>query len=396
MAAEGDTSALTPNGSTVALIGAQHQGSVVTQIGAAATGPPAVQPSQLAATATATAATAAAASVLRCVSDLELAVSHLRTRDAKLLPLIEAHGLPYPLVASTATPTAATAATGKAAAAAEGHEDHSLGCGKGRGDVRHPSAADCGGSADAVATLPAAGVAPGGETATVAPSGSSGSSAGGPWDGTRGGGSVFAALARSVVYQQLATNAASAIWARVLSVCQAVRGDLLTPSQVLAAPGEQLRAAGLSGRKLEYLVGLAEAFAARAGWEERLAATSSLEHLVSELTPLRGVGTWTVHMLAMFHLGLADVLPSGDLGVRRGLQLLHGLSQLPTPNQVEALTEAWRPFRSVGSWYMWRLAQPPPKAAAASGGTKSSSSRKAASRKDEDKKEKKRRKAAAC
>ncbi|GIL87901.1 hypothetical protein Vretifemale_15944 [Volvox reticuliferus] len=377
MAAEGDTSALTPNGSTVALIGAQHQGSVVTQIGAAATGPPAVQPSQLAATATATAATAAAASVLRCVSDLELAVSHLRTRDAT-------------------TPTAATAATGKAAAAAEGHEDHSLGCGKGRGDVRHPSAADCGGSADAVATLPAAGVAPGGETATVAPSGSSGSSAGGPWDGTRGGGSVFAALARSVVYQQLATNAASAIWARVLSVCQAVRGDLLTPSQVLAAPGEQLRAAGLSGRKLEYLVGLAEAFAARAGWEERLAATSSLEHLVSELTPLRGVGTWTVHMLAMFHLGLADVLPSGDLGVRRGLQLLHGLSQLPTPNQVEALTEAWRPFRSVGSWYMWRLAQPPPKAAAASGGTKSSSSRKAASRKDEDKKEKKRRKAAAC
>ncbi|GIL67825.1 hypothetical protein Vafri_21093, partial [Volvox africanus] len=168
----------------------------------------------------------------------------------------------------------------------------------------------------------------------------------------------------------------------------------LAPSQVLEAPGEHLRAAGLSGRKLEYLLGLAEAFAAREGWEERLAATSSLEHLVSELTPLRGVGTWTVHMLAMFHLGLADVLPSGDLGVRRGLQLLYGLSQLPSPAQVEALTGDWRPFRSVGSWYMWRL-PPPPKTAAASQGRKASSPGPAATRNDE-KSEKKQRRAAVC
>lgn len=78
------------------------------------------------------------------------------------------------------------------------------------------------------------------------------------------------------------------------------------------------------------------------------AAISDVEELVSELIYLRGVGMWTVHMLAMFHLGLPDVLPYGDLGVRRGLQLLHGLSGLPAPSEVEALTEAWRPYRLVG------------------------------------------------
>ncbi|EFJ43929.1 hypothetical protein VOLCADRAFT_118912, partial [Volvox carteri f. nagariensis] len=181
------------------------------------------------------------------------------------------------------------------------------------------------------------------------PRSSRGGSSGGPWDcgDGRGGGashSLFAALARSVVYQQLATKAASAIWGRVLAVCKATSGDLLTPGQVLSTPAEQLRAAGLSGRKLEYLTGMAEAFATREGWEERLAATHDLDQLVSELTSLRGVGSWTVHMLAMFHLGLPDVLPCGDLGVRRGLQQLHKLPKLPQPKQVEDLTEAWRPY----------------------------------------------------
>ncbi|KXZ48287.1 hypothetical protein GPECTOR_29g63 [Gonium pectorale] len=113
---------------------------------------------------------------------------------------------------------------------------------------------------------------------------------------------------------------------------------------------------------------LADLEAAVAHIRERDPPTTNLASLVSELTALRGIGVWTVHMLAMFHLGLPDVLPVGDLGVRRGLQLLHGLPELPAPEQVEALAEAWKPYRSVGAWYMWRI--PPPPRTAKPGGKK--------------------------
>ncbi|GIL67827.1 hypothetical protein Vafri_21094, partial [Volvox africanus] len=204
-AAGGGASALTQIDDAGVLIGAPHQGSLVTQIGMEATAPAALQRPQL-----------AAGGVLRCVSDLELAVSHLRRRDPKLVPLIDAHGLPYPLLASTATTAAATTAAAttaaatttstasKALSAAGSYEDPSLGCGKGTGRVRHSSVGGCG-STDIITPLHAANVPSGGSAATAAVSG--GSSGGGPWDGTSGGGgsgggrnggSVFSALARSV------------------------------------------------------------------------------------------------------------------------------------------------------------------------------------------------------
>ncbi|GLI65176.1 hypothetical protein VaNZ11_008639 [Volvox africanus] len=138
--AGGGASVLTQIDNAGALIGAPHKGSVVTQIDNAATAPATLQRPLL-----------AAGSVLRCVSDLELAVSHLRRRDPKLVPLIDAHGLPYSLVASTATfaaaaaPAAATTSTtSKALTAADSYEDPSLGCGKGSGGVRHSSSGGCG------------------------------------------------------------------------------------------------------------------------------------------------------------------------------------------------------------------------------------------------------------
>ncbi|PNH04019.1 DNA-3-methyladenine glycosylase 1 [Tetrabaena socialis] len=270
--------------------------------------------------------------VLRCAADLAAAVAHLRARDPRLAPLIEAHGLPLSLV--TVARAAAAAATTVAAAPASA-----------------TAAAVAAAAVSAVASAPA-GADADFDTAANAAAGAV------PTNDDESGG-VFSALSRSVVYQQLATSAANAIWGRVLVACQAPTAAHLTPQRVLAAPSEALRGAGLSGRKVEYLVGMAEAFAAKAGWDEQLAATSDLEFLVSELTSIRGIGVWSVHMLAMFRMGLPDVLPYSDLGVRRGLALLHGLKELPGPAQMEAMTEAWRPYRSVGCWYMWRIPAPP-------------------------------------
>lgn len=75
------------------------------------------------------------------------------------------------------------------------------------------------------------------------------------------------------------------------------------------------------------------------------------------LTKVKGIGPWSVHMFMIFHLHRPDVLPVGDLGVRKGVQILYGLKQIPKPSEMEVLCEKWRPYRSVGSWYMWRLVE---------------------------------------
>lgn len=90
------------------------------------------------------------------------------------------------------------------------------------------------------------------------------------------------------------------------------------------------------------------------------------ETLATMLTAVKGIGMWSVHMFMMFSLHRADVLPVGDLGVRKGVQSLYGLKELPKPLQMEEICEKWRPYRSVGAWYMWRLmeaktAKPPKK-----------------------------------
>jgi len=82
------------------------------------------------------------------------------------------------------------------------------------------------------------------------------------------------------------------------------------------------------------------------------------DSLQSALCSVKGLGPWSVDMFSMFHLGSPDVLPTGDLGVRRGMQVLYGMKELPTPKQMEAMTEGWRPWRSVGSYYMWRVEIP--------------------------------------
>ncbi|PNW76794.1 hypothetical protein CHLRE_11g476400v5 [Chlamydomonas reinhardtii] len=315
----------------------------------------------------AAAAATAPSPALRSVSDLEAAVAHLRRVDPRLHGLIDVHGLPRPLIAVRFNAGGSGAAP--AAAACEGEGEGGPAAAGATAGAATAAATAAQGTPTATTTIAAAVAAPAIDDDWDP---AAGGTAGGSM-GASGAGGVFSALARSVAYQQLATKAASTIWGRVLGVCQVGSTAALTPAHILAAPPEALRGAGLSGRKLEYLVGLAQAFSGRPGWEQELEALTDVDALVAQLTPLRGIGEWTVHMIAMMHLGLPDVLPTGDLGVRRGLQLLYGLRQLPDVRQVEEITAGWAPYRSVGSWYMWRI-PPPPRTA---GGGSSSSKAKA-------------------
>lgn len=155
----------------------------------------------------------------------------------------------------------------------------------------------------------------------------------------------------------LAPSAAAAIYARFLTRLPAAadpNAAVVNPAAVLALSAADLRAIGVSARKAAYLHDLAGRFAAGELSESAVAAMDEAA-LLAELTKVKGVGEWTVHMFMIFSLHRPDVLPSGDLGVRKGVQELYGLPALPKPEEMAALCERWRPYRSVGAWYMWRL-----------------------------------------
>lgn len=166
-------------------------------------------------------------------------------------------------------------------------------------------------------------------------------------------GDPYRALLRSVVYQQLAGSAARAIDARFRA---AWRGRYPKPADLLAARAAQLRRAGLSRQKIAALRAVAEAFATRRLDNRRLRRMDD-EAVIEAVTQVRGIGVWTAHMLLMLSLGRPDVLPVGDYGVRKGAMRLYGLPALPSPSELEAIASPWRPYRSVGSWYLWRAAE---------------------------------------
>jgi 3-methyladenine DNA glycosylase/8-oxoguanine DNA glycosylase len=166
-------------------------------------------------------------------------------------------------------------------------------------------------------------------------------------------GGPFPALARAIFFQQLAGPAARAIMKRVLDLLNADDARFFTPEAFLAAADEDLRAAGLSRQKLSYLRDLADKFASGQLQEDEFAALDD-EEVISRVSSVKGIGRWTASMFLIFSLGRPDVLPVDDLGVRRGFQLTYGLDGLASPEQMRAIAEPWRPFRSVGTWYMWR------------------------------------------
>ena len=164
--------------------------------------------------------------------------------------------------------------------------------------------------------------------------------------------SPFQALLRAIVYQQLSGKAAATILGRVKLLYPARSG--LKAEAILATSDERLRSAGLSRGKVLALKDLAAK--TLDGTVPTLARLKKMDdhEIVSRLVQVRGIGPWTVEMLLIFSLGRPDVLPTSDFGVRKGFMLTYGMQDLPTPKELLAHGERWRPYRSVASWYLWR------------------------------------------
>ena len=164
--------------------------------------------------------------------------------------------------------------------------------------------------------------------------------------------SLFAAVARAIVYQQLSGSAAATILGRVQAIYAPKRFP--TPSDILATAPERLRAAGLSAAKTAALRDLAERSLDGTVPAMRTARLMGDEDVIERLVQVRGVGRWTAEMLLMFRLGRADVLPLSDLGIRKGFALTFRSRRLPAAITIERRAERWRPYRSVACWYLWR------------------------------------------
>ncbi len=160
-------------------------------------------------------------------------------------------------------------------------------------------------------------------------------------------------LARAIFFQQLAGPAARAILDRVLALLGTDAERFFTPEQFLAVGDDQLRSAGLSRQKLAYLRDLSDKFASGQLNEGEFADADD-EEVIRRVTCVKGIGRWTGEMFLIFSLGRPDVLPVDDLGVRRAFEQAYRLPELPSPEEMRRIAEPWRPYRSVGTWYMWR------------------------------------------
>ena len=171
-------------------------------------------------------------------------------------------------------------------------------------------------------------------------------------------GEAFTTLARSVVGQQISVRAAQTVWERLVAIVDGGAAALV-PSAVLALDAQLLRGAGLSARKVEYLTDLARHFESGAvhvaEWREM-----DDEAIIEELVAIRGIGRWTAEMFLIFHLMRPNVLPLDDVGLLRGISLNYFSGEPVSRAEAREVGDAWAPFCSVATWYIWRSLDPLP------------------------------------
>ena len=167
-------------------------------------------------------------------------------------------------------------------------------------------------------------------------------------------GDAFTTLARSIVGQQISVKTAQSVWDRFARLPRR-----MTPANVLKLKVDDMRAAGLSARKVEYLVDLALHFDAGSvhveGWE-----SMDDEAIIAELVAIRGIGRWTAEMFLIFHLMRPNVLPLDDVGLLRGISLNYFSGDPVSRSDAREVAQAWEPYRSVATWYIWRSLDPLP------------------------------------
>lgn len=159
----------------------------------------------------------------------------------------------------------------------------------------------------------------------------------------------FSAIVRAITGQQLSTKAAATIYARLTTLMP----QGVTPAALAAVPDEALRAAGMSRQKIAYFRDLSETVASGALPLDDLDAMTD-DEVVEAMTRVKGIGRWSAEMFLMFRLHRPDVLPVGDLGIVNAVRAVYRLRKTPTAERIRQIGEAWRPYRSVASWYLWR------------------------------------------
>lgn len=162
--------------------------------------------------------------------------------------------------------------------------------------------------------------------------------------------SVFQSLVRAIAYQMLSTKSAAAIYGRLVEQCK----NTVTPKSVKKLGEDVLRDIGFSRAKVVSIMDLSQKMQSGAIPADDVLVTLTDQELVECLTVVKGIGVWSVEILMIFNLGRADVFPATDLGVRKGHMLACGLDEMLTAKQLLVESDAWRPYRTVAAWYLWR------------------------------------------
>ena len=160
----------------------------------------------------------------------------------------------------------------------------------------------------------------------------------------------YESLVEAIITQQLSGSAAKSISTRFRSLYNT---RFPKPIDVTNTPNSKLRKTGLSKMKVDYIKEISKKIVSKELQLEKLPKLSD-DEIVEELTKIRGVGKWTAEMFLIFTLGRMDVLPIGDLGLKKGIQKLHSLNELPSDEKMLKIAEKWRPYRTVATWYLWK------------------------------------------
>ena len=161
----------------------------------------------------------------------------------------------------------------------------------------------------------------------------------------------FESLIKSIIYQQLSGKSANAIYGRFINY---FGGRFLSPDQIISTSNDIFRTkVGLSSRKIEYIKDLSSKVYTKR-LDLALLPTMTDEEIITKLIKVKGIGRWTAEMFLIFSLGRQDVIPLGDLGVRKAIKKLYGLQDLPDSKRILEISSNWKPFRSIATWYLWK------------------------------------------
>ena len=163
----------------------------------------------------------------------------------------------------------------------------------------------------------------------------------------------YQSLVEAIIAQQLSGSAADSILKKFKKL---YKSKFPKPVEVIKTPDSKLRTAGLSKMKISYIKDLSRKIEADQLNMRRISSKSD-EYVVEQLTSVKGIGRWTAEMFLIFSLGRLGILPVGDLGLKKGIQLMYSFDDLPNEEEIEQLAESWRPYRTVATWYLWKSLQ---------------------------------------